>query len=503
MTIWKCSNCGNEIPKGSKFCNHCGAQLVQFVVCSKCGKEAPIGSRFCPECGHPFVSYPSQISFNDGEDERNAAADNSSSESGDDSLGWNFNEEDESSNSDNASGVTPPPAPPAVAPQQPYYNDPQTAATPQLSSEAPAKKRRSYGHIWALLLTIVILGVAGYVYFAANEKISADEAVEKVDVPIGPDDAARIISNALGNELLGDVVMAMEVDTTAAGQKQVAGVTAFASNGNATISAYTLTHNNADNTWSITHHATRNAQRAVLCIDQRTIMGDNFEMPQHVTSISGKEYLFFTYALMPQDAMGNGTAVFALYNIATGDIVSVNYTGPTREVEGATVIAGKFADVRRSPESEFLIGNAQSAKITYTLSEQDLADEALEKALTQWINANSEASNIVRRGMETKFSIATYEQPIFTSDDADKATRIESAALMVIATDEGAVLGYSKTKQRYFVIFAPAQPKQRRAAVKFVDGECVRISTDDIDCVFDPHQRTATPVNPAFDPNFD
>jgi len=54
-----CTECGAEIPKGSKFCLQCGKKVEQpnapkMIVCPGCGKTVPVG-KFCNECGTPFA----------------------------------------------------------------------------------------------------------------------------------------------------------------------------------------------------------------------------------------------------------------------------------------------------------------------------------------------------------------------------------------------------------------------------------------------------------------
>jgi membrane protease subunit (stomatin/prohibitin family) len=44
-----CPSCGIKTPKG-KFCLDCGASLIK--KCTECGTEIPTGSKFCLECGH-------------------------------------------------------------------------------------------------------------------------------------------------------------------------------------------------------------------------------------------------------------------------------------------------------------------------------------------------------------------------------------------------------------------------------------------------------------------
>ncbi len=52
----RCPNCGNPVPKGSKFCNHCGCTLSNDneIVCPHCGSTIPADSAFCPACRAPI-----------------------------------------------------------------------------------------------------------------------------------------------------------------------------------------------------------------------------------------------------------------------------------------------------------------------------------------------------------------------------------------------------------------------------------------------------------------
>lgn len=54
----KCSKCGEEIPKGAKFCLNCGLKVEEpkaesMVRCPQCGASVPKG-KFCLECGFKF-----------------------------------------------------------------------------------------------------------------------------------------------------------------------------------------------------------------------------------------------------------------------------------------------------------------------------------------------------------------------------------------------------------------------------------------------------------------
>ncbi|MFC1494163.1 SPFH domain-containing protein [Thermodesulfobacteriota bacterium] len=54
----QCPDCGNSIPKDSRFCPLCGHQQVVFSQCTNCGKNLPPNARFCPKCGHPADEKP-------------------------------------------------------------------------------------------------------------------------------------------------------------------------------------------------------------------------------------------------------------------------------------------------------------------------------------------------------------------------------------------------------------------------------------------------------------
>ena len=50
----RCSKCGSNNPAGKKFCEDCGAPLVN--PCPRCGAETTAGKGFCGECGAPLAA---------------------------------------------------------------------------------------------------------------------------------------------------------------------------------------------------------------------------------------------------------------------------------------------------------------------------------------------------------------------------------------------------------------------------------------------------------------
>lgn len=55
----RCTECGNELPQGAKFCNNCGSRVEQKNInqserrfCGNCGAEIMDGSDICGNCGY-------------------------------------------------------------------------------------------------------------------------------------------------------------------------------------------------------------------------------------------------------------------------------------------------------------------------------------------------------------------------------------------------------------------------------------------------------------------
>ena len=51
----KCSECGKEVKKGSKFCPECGAKMNEGKFCPECGAKVSADAKFCPECGKKLI----------------------------------------------------------------------------------------------------------------------------------------------------------------------------------------------------------------------------------------------------------------------------------------------------------------------------------------------------------------------------------------------------------------------------------------------------------------
>lgn len=55
MSDITCPACGESIPGDSRYCDQCGAELLQCVGCGALGTD-----QFCPDCGRPMVARTPQ-----------------------------------------------------------------------------------------------------------------------------------------------------------------------------------------------------------------------------------------------------------------------------------------------------------------------------------------------------------------------------------------------------------------------------------------------------------
>jgi membrane protease subunit (stomatin/prohibitin family) len=56
--LFKCHECGQDIPRDAKFCPSCGHQQLVFQKCVACGKNLTPNARFCSRCGQAVEEKP-------------------------------------------------------------------------------------------------------------------------------------------------------------------------------------------------------------------------------------------------------------------------------------------------------------------------------------------------------------------------------------------------------------------------------------------------------------
>lgn len=465
-----CGHCGNEVPANSRFCNHCGAPMPQMAKCPYCGGEMPIESRFCPLCGRQ-VAAPEEP-----KPEPKPQVN--------DSQGWDFNKEDEEAYSPKPSGA-------GVVP---------LGSAAYAYDDEPQPKRRNNGPLVAAIITALILIVLGVLFFKGRADANTAD-VDTVEVPISADEAREILRNTLNSEnRLGDlanVAFAIEVNPNKAGDKQIAGVSYYSSTTNRSFfKVYTITHDSLTSTWRVTYELNRTVDKHWLTFKPEEVLGENAQMPQHITEIKGKDYMFFAYGAMPQADTPEGEVVMCLYDAQTSELVSVPFKGEIVQRDGKQLVYGKADNIRRSAETEFLVNQAQTAALIYHPTPEELELEKAENATRRWAVENVDnITALSEGGMDVRMNISVYDKPIFSLGDTEDGARIENENLIIVADDKGAVFGFSKTKRRYFVVYAPAEPATLRSSVHFTDDGMVYVAAGKLEFVFNPRNCNASAVS--------
>ena len=165
--------------------------------------------------------------------------------------------------------------------------------------------------------------------------------------------------------------------------------------------------------------------------------------------------------------------------------------------DGRQLVYGKAGDLRRTPEAEFLVAQAESAALIYHPTEEDLELEKAENATRKWLVENADNVTALECGEnDVIMNITVYDKPIFSLGDSEEGARIEDDNLIVVADDKGAVYGFSKTKRRYFVLYAPKQAT-KRSAIRFTSDGSVVVSAASLQFVLNPRTCAASQVENA------
>ncbi len=471
MSLLKCSSCGNVLPENSNFCNHCGAKIEHSIICRNCGHESPVDSLFCSNCGVSHAETPATTHAS-----ANLVA---NTQSVNDSQGWDFNEETDE-----------PTAP--------------VAAQAHSESQAPKRKRSAKPFV-AAMLTAMILGVAGYIYykveFAPNQPTAA-AAMQVVEVPITPDDAKAILKNTLSKNNItaqqaDNVVFALEVNRNAEELKQIVGLACKSRiEGKSSFQIYTLVADSLGDKWEIINTLHHDIAYRKLIFDQDIVAGSEKQLPQLITSIGETCYVHFAYAALPTNNSPQGEVVMALYDTNSHKLTTVDYAGDVVERDGKTMVKGVAENVFSSYETEFLISEAESMAMIYRPSAEELELEKAENATKKWLADNTTKIDSVRNGeVDIRLNITVYNQPIFSIENTNTNSTIENENLIITADTNGNVYGFSKTKRRYFVVYAPTAPLTEAPQLEFILDGSVRVKTSDIDFVFNPRNCGASAVD--------
>lgn len=460
MASIKCPKCGSINSTESNFCNKCGSPLHQKkeILCPSCKKIIPAESVFCPLCG--------KMVRNDIPDPRIAAP---------------------------------------VAPSAPItFGDGSSSAPaggtpgdiPPFEEEQASHKARNWtiGIIVGLVVAIVISLIVYNDYFAKGDKPLADS--DTVATQLNPDEALQIFDETIEKQNMGSdgATSVYAANFTNAGKNLIIGLRMLSStSGRSFYKIYTL--QDTGGVWNINDNITRFIDNSSITADRQDLMLSFEDVPQ-IKQIDGKNYFYFMYLASPlvESTDAKSHLVFALYNIDTKDVISIDFAGTKVERDGQTFIKGEVTDMRSTPECQFLQTQVDNAKIIYKPTPEELAMDEPQNAVKKWITANSSKIDEVRSTANSvKWEVSFYDKPIFNKSALADGKRIDNEAYIFLCDKKGAVYGYNKKARTYFVVYAPVN-SSAAATIEFNPDGTLHVTASGIEFNYDAKITEATGI---------
>lgn len=428
MQYYKCSNCGNEVPEGSAFCNKCGAPIVNkphsdgnTKACPHCHATIPATSTFCPQCGKPTnESTASQL-------------------------------QDQ--------------------PQDQWQQPASTGAGDDGNKPDDSKRTRNIA-LAVVIVAFLALVVVRNCYFSGNSSREESADTTAVAVDSTQQDTQSIFTQALqANNFGGDgaaVVYAIRIPGSDSGNPDhIVGITSQSGQGSHTFyKIYDMAQNGTS--WNMQLAKTTYLEGQNITFDAGQLMADPSTLPQS-TTIDGKRYVYFAFMTVGSGA--SGRVVLNLYNIDTKQVVSVNYDGQYQTLDDGQQHIVCAAKKGSSPEYTFLNDQVPSIGILHIKTqdeidaekkaEEEKAEEEKAKEMEapsnssgKWANDNTDAMEQLNNGSEVTLRSAVYDkdQPLFRKNDL-KDTK-SNGAYMVFLTNGGVVYAYNKSEGKNFVVYA-------------------------------------------------
>lgn len=458
----RCERCGEVVPDGSAFCNHCGAPLSSETCCPKCGQAIPANSVFCPKCGKMVRNDMQETveetaatgaTFHDLERERHATA----------SDPWQKGEREHHRE------------------KEPYYpednaRDEEDDDEENMSSE-PAHFNRNVligaAVVVALIGLLLLLRNCGGGNESRHELTGSDSTLLVAD---SNGDPMSIFTSELSrNNFTGDgAVAAHAVKVPGNGKDRpevIMGVTAKNDTENRSFfKIYKLTQNGQ--VWMPELQHTQYLNGRTVNMDNSALIADIQNVPRAV-KVNDKDYYFFAYVNNPVEGGSIGRVSLCLWNVDEKKLTTLDYQGPMKTLDdGRQYVYGKPLQSVSSAETRFLQNEARNVKLIHFLTEEELKaeQEAKEKEEEEkrladpnnvderWNQENEENVEALKKGEEVTIKAASYDKPIFNMKEINK--KIENEGYIVFSIKNGAVYGFNKNTRKYFSIYSPKGDSQ-------------------------------------------
>ena len=454
----RCEKCGQTVPEGSAFCNHCGNAMNTDMHCPKCGQIIPANSVFCPKCGKMV---------------RNDMDEATSIESSAPATGATYNEIEREREREQQAAAR------QQAERRPYYpdDDEQDDDNENLSSE-PAHFNRNViigaAVVVALIGLLLLLRNCGGSDSDDRRSVTGSDSTLLV-ADAGADPMAIFNAELSRNNFTGDGAVAahaVKVPGNGADRPEVImGVTTKNDQENRSFfKIYKLTQNGQ--VWMPELQHTQYLNGRTVNMDNSALIADIQNVPRAV-KIGDKDYYYFAYVNNPVEGGSIGRVSLALWNVDEKKLTTLDYQGPIKSRDdGRQYVYGKPLQAINSAETRFLQQEAQNVKLIYFMTEEELkaeqeAKEKEEEAKRladpdnvdeRWNQENEENVEALKNGDEVTMKTPSYDKPIFNMKEINK--KIENEGYIVFAVKNGAVYGFNKNTRKYFSIYSPKSDSQ-------------------------------------------
>lgn len=466
MAVNKCPKCGNMLPAGAVYCGKCGASLLAGMrKCPECHRFVPAKSVFCPLCGkmirNDFAPEPVVTEPSTEEKERMVA------------------EEVEKQPEKEGKPVV-------------NISREEIADYKHTSSKSSGRKNRFIS--LALVLVIVVLVIA--VYDWSNGGISpvdgqgqnlAGGLSQPRMAGMSMDEAAEIYKSVAMSHNDTESQFGIASYSNQRGKERIVGID-FGSDGKHRSHYRIMELVRLNEEWRGLGEVVKNIDGGSMIFD-RDVLGIAGENIPRIMELDGKLYFYFVYLVVPfkENAYdGDCHLMPSLYNIETKDVIQADFVCRPVVRNGSQMYRGKLTGSRETPEFKFLSKELSSYSIIYRPTAEDIEAEAPENAVKKWTADNEKALQELKDvGVaSTTFAITRYDSPLFSRNDVDTESFVESGDYMYYVTHAGAVFGYNRSTHEFFIAYVDVNGN--KPVIDINPDGLLHVTAGDVNFDFEP-----------------
>lgn len=191
--------------------------------------------------------------------------------------------------------------------------------------------------------------------------------------------------------------------------------------------------------------------------DDFGMIGTPKESLVKIQKIKGEKFLFFVHREYPSMACHTCSSLhFSLLSLGTLQYWNLKFEGQVINVDVDNRITGNFTNQQELPVEllHFLEKEASLNTVIYRPQGKDLDIYDKSNFSKKWKLDNQKyLENPFQLETRCKMVITMYDEAIFDFSDYEAEHIVENEKYKIVYKESGSVLGYNKTKQKYFPIW--------------------------------------------------